>query len=206
MYAITDLKAYDPMILDKVEAACVGGAGVIQLRAKSLSDSQLISLGEKIRKITRRYDCLFVMNDRFDLAASVDADGVHVGQDDIPLFFIRKLMKEMSVQYLIGKSTHSLPQAFQAVREKVDYIGVGPVFETPTKPGRLAVGLDLIRDVSRETTIPFVAIGGITISNINAVLDAGARGVAVVRAIFESADSLEATKELYDRISSYEKK
>ena len=125
------------------------------------------------------------------------ADGVHLGQDDLPIADARALARSVGVELLVGKSTHNLDQAQAACLEGADYIGVGPIFSTPTKPGRVAVGIDLIRQVTQaKLPIPFVAIGGIDLTNIQHVFDAGAQRVACVRAIFDQEDVYHAAEQL----------
>ncbi len=185
LYAITDLKEEDPHILKKVTDALRGGIDVIQLRSKGLSDAYLLRLGRKIRKMTRKYKKLFIVNDRVDLMLAIDADGVHLGQEDLPISEARKLIGK--AKKIIGRSTHSLKQAVEAECEGADYIGFGPVFATPTKPHYPTVGLKTIPKVMKQIQIPVVCIGGIDHSNIEQVVQAGARRVAVVRAIFSSS-------------------
>jgi thiamine-phosphate pyrophosphorylase len=162
-------------------------------------------MGIKIRKIAVRHGKLFFINDRPDLALAVGADGVHLGQDDLPVAVVRKLARGAGKKLSIGKSTHSLEQALAAEAERTDYIGVGPIFRTPTKAGYHPVGLDLITQVRRQVRLPFVAIGGIHLANINQVLNAGATRVAVVRAVFSAEDPKNAAKLLCRAIKTYRK-
>ena len=204
LYAVTDVRREDSRILDKIEAAYRGGADIVQLRSKVLTDGELYRLGLSVKKIAVRHRKLFFVNDRTDLALAAGADGVHLGQEDLPVTAARKLAKVAGKKLLIGKSTHSLEQALSAVREPVDYIGVGPVFKTPTKKDYIPVGLELIRGVKASVKKPFVAIGGIDVSNLSAVLEAGATRVAVVRAIFSAGDPAEASKKLKEEILGHE--
>ena len=197
LYAITDLKSEDPAIAKKIEAALRGGADIIQLRSKTLLDGSFLRLAQKISPMVHRYRKLFFLNDRVHLMLVTDADGIHLGQDDLPLAYARKIL---GTHRLIGRSTHSLKQATRAEREGHDYIGVGPVFETPTKPMVTPVGLKLIEQVSKRIRIPFVAIGGIDATNVDRVIDAGARRVAVVRAVFAAKDIQKAAKILTEKI------
>lgn len=194
LYAITDLKREDPEIIRKIEAALAGGVDVIQLRSKHLSDRSLIDLGMKILKITRRMKKLFIVNDRLDLMKVIDADGVHLGQDDLPIQVARKLIRDP--KKIIGVSTHSLQQATKAQKEGADYIGFGPIFTTPTKPDYPPVGLTEVRKVAKKIKIPMVCIGGIDRMNLGSVRFVGGSRVAVVRAIFEAVDPYEAAKDL----------
>jgi len=194
LYAITDLRAEDAGIFKKVEDAYRGGADIVQLRSKTLSDAALYRLGRRFRRIADRYRKLFFVNDRPDLALAVEADGVHLGQDDMPIEAARRIFRGKKI--FIGRSTHSLSEALRAVREGVDYIGVGPIFETPTKPTYLAVGVELIHQVKDRVQIPFVCVGGIDLENVRDVIAAGASRIAVVRAVFSAANVYQAARSL----------
>jgi thiamine-phosphate pyrophosphorylase len=169
-----------------VASALEGGVDVIQMRKKYMPKGDQYLLGRRLRVLTREHDALLIVNDHADLALAIDADGVHLGQDDLPLSVARILAGFEG--RLIGCSTHSLEQAQRAVREGADYLGVGPVFATPTKPGSPAVGTQLVDQVASNVTVPFVAIGGIDAGNVGQVLQAGARAVAVVRAVYDAPD------------------
>jgi thiamine-phosphate pyrophosphorylase len=188
LYAVTDLRAEEPGALRKIEQAYRGGTDIVQLRSKVLSDVALIRLGLKTAKLAAKYKKLFFVNDRVDLALVTGADGVHLGQDDMTIPAARKLAARMGHKLWIGKSTHSLRQAFAAVKEGADYIGVGPVFPTPTKPNANSVGLQYVRQAALRIQIPWVAIGGIDLKNIFQVTAAGATRIAVVRAIFAAKE------------------
>ncbi len=194
LYAITDLTEEDPEIFAKVEAAYRGGADIVQLRSKRLRDGTLYRIGIRFRKIANRFRKLFFVNDRPDLAVALKADGLHLGQDDFPMEAVRKILAQGPL--FVGRSTHSLAQALQAVKEGVDYIGVGPLFRTPTKPSYPPVGLGLIQKVKDRIPIPFVCIGGIDQSNVRQVVRAGGLRVAVVRAVFGARDVAQATRDL----------
>jgi len=177
------LRNRDP--LELVAAQIRGGADVIQLREKEASKRSRLELGAKLRDLTRQEGVLFIVNDDVDLALILDADGVHLGQEDIPIEAARPLMKEK----IIGLSTHSLRQVEKAVASGADYIGVGPVFETGTKMDREAlVGLDLLRKIKDTCPVPYVAIGGIGEENIESVIAAGCRRVAVIGNILLARD------------------
>ncbi len=181
---------YEPM----VRAACEGGADVVQFRDKLITGKERYRLAARLRKICRDAGVLFIVNDALEVALAVEADGVHLGQDDLPVAEAKKLMHPMGVKnFLVGCSTHSLEQAREAERQGADYIGIGPVFATPTKPTYNPVGLGLIRAVTSEVKVPHVAIGGIDASNVNQVLAAGARCVAVVRAVCGQENVRDAT-------------
>ena len=168
---------------DVLRPALRAGVSVIQLREKSASDHAVLRAGRLFRRLCSAYGALFIVNDRPDLAIACGADGVHLGQDDMQITKARALVGD---EMLIGQSTHSSEQIEGAVG--ADYIGVGPIFETPTKAGRPAVGVDLVEAASERARVPFFAIGGIDATNIDAVTAAGATRVAVVRAICDAAD------------------
>jgi len=196
LYAVTDIRTESQNILKKIEAAYRGGVDIVQLRSKVLPDAALTRLGLKIREIAARYHKLYFVNDRVDLALVTGAHGVHLGQEDMPVRAARKLAKQIGRKIWIGKSTHSLKQALAAVSEGADYIGVGPVFATPTKPHMKSVGLGFVKQAAMKIRIPWVAIGGIDLENIRDVARAGATRVAVVRAIFATQDSQKAARKL----------
>ncbi|MFH1799952.1 MAG: thiamine phosphate synthase [Candidatus Omnitrophota bacterium] len=196
LYAVTDLKTKNPDVLQEIAAAYRGGTDIVQLRSKVLSDAALIRLGSRIKKIAEKNKKLFFVNDRIDLALVIGAAGVHLGQEDMPVAVARTLAKRAGVKIWIGKSTHNLRQALAAVNEGADYIGVGPVFATPTKPHAKSVGLRFVKQAAVKIRIPWVAIGGIDRGNIRDVIAAGATRVAVVRAIFAAKDPESAAREL----------
>lgn len=166
-----------------VEAALAGGVDIVQLRDKHASDAELVEAGRRFRRLTRAAGALLVVNDRPDLAVACDADGVHVGQEDLPVAEARAVV---GPERLVGLSTHS-PEQIRAAAG-ADYLGVGPVFATPTKPGREPVGLELVREAARVAQVPWFAIGGIDLRTVSQVVAAGATRIAVVRAIGDAAD------------------
>jgi thiamine-phosphate pyrophosphorylase len=170
--------------------ALAGGVDVVQLREKDADDDEIVRAGRVFRRLTREAGALFVLNDRPDLAMRCDADGVHVGQDDMPVAEVRQLAPEL----LVGLSTHSPEQIHAAAG--VDYIGVGPVYATPTKAGREPVGLELVREAARSAAVPWFAIGGIDEANAAEVVAAGAGRLAVVRAIRDADDPRAASARL----------
>ena len=196
MYAVTDLHDEGSRVLQKIEQAYRGGTDIVQLRSKRLSDAALIRLGLKLGTIAKKYRKLFFVNDRVDLALVTGADGVHLGQGDMPVCLARKMAQRAGRKIWIGQSTHSLIQALQAVNEDVDYIGVGPVFATPTKPQAKSVGFSFVKQAAARIRIPWVAIGGIDLKNLRSVMDAGATRVAVVRAVFAKQSPERAAREL----------
>ncbi len=184
LYLVTGVR---PDLADFLEAAVLGGVDVIQIRERGLLDGALLEALHEAREITHRLAVPLVVNDRPDLALLAGADAVHVGQDDIPTRQAR------SFGVSVGLSTHA-PEEIDAA--EADYIGVGPVHATPTKEGRAAVGLDLVRYAAANATQPWFAIGGIDRTNVESVVEAGATRIAVVRAIGDAADPEAAAREL----------
>ena len=196
LYVITGDRGDEVETARIVGAALDGGATVIQLRKKSMPMLEQYRLALALRTLTRAHEALLIINDHADLAVAADADGVHLGQDDLPPAAVRALPGFDG--RLIGRSTHSLAQAQLAVHEGADYVAVGPVYPTPTKEGRPAVGTGLIARVAGVIDRPFVAVGGIDLGNAPAVIDAGAPAVAVVRAVYDAPDPAEATRRLHE--------
>ena len=196
LYVITGDRGDELETARIVEAALDGGATVIQLRKKSMPMLEQFRLATALRTLTRAHEALLIINDHADLAIAADADGVHLGQDDLPPAAVRGLPGFEG--RLIGRSTHSLAQAQLAVHEGADYIAVGPVYPTPTKEGRPAVGTGLVSRVAVVVDRPFVAVGGIGLDTAPAVIDAGAPAIAVVRAVYDAADPAEAARRLHE--------
>jgi len=197
--------------LEAVVAAALGaGVRLVQYRAKAdapagdapaggpaITDQQRLADARALRELCARHGALFLVNDRLDLALAVDADGVHLGQDDLPPAIARSLL---GPDRLIGRSTNRIEQLHQAVADGCDYVGVGPVNATPTKPGRDPVGLEYVRQAAAASPIPFFAIGGIDATTLDGALAAGASRVAVVRAITHAADPGAASAALLARL------
>ena len=184
-----------------VAAALAAGVRLVQYRAKdtgvagaeALNDLQRLEQARRLKTLCAQAGALFLVNDRIDIALAVEADGVHLGQGDLPPAIARRLL---GPERLIGRSTHGIEELQQAVRDGCDYVGVGPVNATPTKPGREPVGLAYVSEATATSAIPCYAIGGIDAGNLAAVRAAGATRVAVVRAITEAADPAAATAAL----------
>ena len=183
-------------LLDVVLAA---GVDIVQLRMKTADEAAVLRAAQATARLCSAHGALFILNDRPDLAARVGADGVHLGQDDMPVAQARELL---GARPLIGRSTHSPAQIEAAAELAVDYIGVGPVHATPTKPGRPAVGLELVSYAAAHAARPFFAIGGIDLDNVAAVRAAGAERIAVVRAVSEAEDPAVAARRLRAAITS----
>ncbi len=182
-----------------LDAALGAGVDIVQLRMKDGSDEAIVAAGRRFANAATEHGALFILNDRPDLVDATGADGVHVGQDDAAVNEARAIV---GPDRLVGLSTHSPEQVDAATHAGVDYFAVGPVHETPTKPGRPAVGLELVRYAAEHATVPFFAIGGIDTANVTAVADAGATRIAVVRALTESAQPDAAARKLRAAITA----
>jgi len=195
LHLITDRSLYGERSLeDMVQAALRGGVSVVQLREKNASTQELIQLATQLKKILQPYSVPLIINDRPDVALATKADGVHIGQDDMPYPTVRKLLGQ---QMIIGLSINTLEQAKQAENWDVNYLGVGPIFPTTSKDDAAEplgiMGLKKIRQLSRHTLI---AIGGINHKNITDVIQSGADGIAVVSAICAASDPQQSAQQL----------
>jgi len=186
LYAILDPEQIKGRAIEEVLRELVrGGVTMLQLRVKSLAVKDFLELAQLVRSETQRQDCRLIVNDRVDIAMACNADGVHLGQDDLPLHVGRKLMGDK----IIGISTHDIKQAQQAERGGADYIGFGPMFGTTTKDtGLTARGVDMLKQIRAAVTIPIVAIGGINEQNVSQVWQAGANSAAIISDILSAAD------------------
>ncbi|MDD5561290.1 MAG: thiamine phosphate synthase [Candidatus Omnitrophica bacterium] len=187
------------LILDKGDLPGLpfDGVGVIQLRDKVSDKSQVLNSAFKLAKRLRKTKTLFIINDYIDIAILSGSDGVHLGQHDLPLKYARRLLGKDKI---IGISCHNLEQAMKAQQEGADYIGIGPIYPTATKPEYRAIGLEMLRQLKGRIKIPYFAIGSINEVNIKEIIDAGARRVAICRAILKSGDPAGASKRLFDKI------
>jgi thiamine-phosphate pyrophosphorylase len=176
-----------------VRAALTGGVRMLELRDRESPRNAVERSGQTFRRLANTYSALFIVNDDPHLAAELRADGVHVGQEDIGPAEARRIL---GPEAIIGLSTHTREQIEAASEEPIDYVSVGPIWATPTKEGRSATGLELIREAARIATVPWFAIGGINPENIEEVVAAGARRICVVRAIKEGDDPAEAARAL----------
>jgi len=209
--------------LKMAEEAILGGADMVQFRVKNWMDRKTIEIGEKLREITINHKVLMVVNDRLDVALALGADGVHLGQQDMPLTLAGRLLrwevagasiyergqklqkggpfpKRRPVTRFIGVSTHSLNGAIKAEKEGADYISIGPIFPTPSKPDLKPIGLNPIRQVREKVNIPFFAIGGIDQENVGEVIRAGAERVAVIHAVSGAKNVRKAAQEMRRKI------
>ena len=198
LYAILDRSISAGRDLPTLLDAVLGGGGrVVQLREKTLPLAQLLPLAQHLARRCREVRALFIVNDRADLALAVGADGLHVGQGDLPARRAREILRPGMI---LGVSTHDLEQARRAVADGADYVAVGSIYPTSTKSGFQLVGLDLIRRVRSEVPVPLVGIGGITAENAGAVLAAGADAVAVISALCAAPDPEAATRGFLARL------
>jgi thiamine-phosphate pyrophosphorylase len=193
LYLVCDLRPGGRALHEVLGPALAGGVDLFQLRDKTASDAALFAGALQARALCDDAGALFLLNDRPDLALAAGADGVHVGQADAPVAAAREAV---GPERLVGLSTHGPAQADAAAALGPDYIAVGPVHATPTKPGRPAIGLDPVRHAARTVTLPWFAIGGIDPANVGEVAAAGAGRVVVVRAIAEAADPGRAARAL----------
>jgi len=198
LYVVLDRVAAGRRGLEEIlEATIAGGCRMIQLREKEWPSGRLLPLAERLRDRCRLAGVTFIVNDRVDLALAVGADGVHLGQDDLPGRVARPLLRQGMI---LGRSTHSVAQARDAQGEGADYIAVGSMFPTRTKPDFELVGPELIRAIRPETRSPLVGIGGVTRENVAEVIRAGADGVAVISAVCGAPDPAAATREFLEAI------
>lgn len=191
----TDLEAL-------LRAALTGGADIVQLREKELGRAEIERAAETFRRVADTFSALFILNDDPELARACDADGVHVGQDDVSAEQARELLGPDAI---VGLSTHSEEQIAASEGRPVDYISVGPIWETPTKEGRPGVGLELVSHAAEKCPHPFFAIGGIDAGNAAQVVEAGAERLCVVRAIRDAADPGAAASELRQAFAAGER-
>jgi thiamine-phosphate pyrophosphorylase len=194
LYFVVEASASDRLL----DAALAGGCDLLQLRDHGASDDELLAAAERFRDACDDHGALFVVNDRPEIALQAGADGVHVGQDDLPVEAVRRLV---GPDVLIGLSTHSPQELDAALASAADYLSVGPIWETPTKEGRPATGLEYVRYAAERATKPWFAIGGIDADNIDEVVAAGARRAVVVRAIRDADDPCAVASALKSRLS-----
>jgi thiamine-phosphate pyrophosphorylase len=201
LYVILDAEAVGDRDLAQVAQLAVrGGADVIQLRDKRATTNALVAEATRVVQITRAARIPLIINDRADVARAVQADGVHLGHEDLPVGFAKSLLGPGRI---VGRSTHSLDEALEAQRAGADYVAVGPVYPTPTKPDYPSVGLELIGRIKAVVKRPIVCIGGIDQTTLPAILQAGGECVAVVRAVCAAEDPEEAARSLKRLLLDY---
>lgn len=200
LYLVTDRKVLGKRDLaQSIELAIQGGVTLVQLREKSLSTKEFLQLASRIKEITSRYRIPLIINDRLDIALAVDADGLHVGQDDLPMLMARELLGPNKI---IGVSASTLAEALLAQQQGADYLGVGAVFSTSTKTDAPEVSLKQLELIKRSVSIPVVAIGGISLMNLQQVMATGIDGVSVVSAILAQENIYMAAKQLQELFDS----
>lgn len=200
LYVITAVSNHPGRsVVEVIEQALIGGAQIVQLRNKTGTREEVLGQAKALRILTRKYNVPFIINDYPELVLESGADGVHLGQDDIPIAAARDLL---GPDRIIGISTHNLEQALAAERDGADYIGVGPVYPTQTKPGRTAVTTSYVTEATRHVSIPFVAIGGITLDNVDVVLRAGSTRICAVSAIVGNEDPASVCRAFKERIEA----
>jgi thiamine-phosphate pyrophosphorylase len=200
LYTIADtLGRSELSFTDLAEKFCAGGARLLQLRVKDLPSREFLAIAQDVRDICQRSGCLLIINDRADIALAVNSDGVHVGQEDLPLAAVRKVL---GPRKLIGVSTHDPAQAVAAERGGADYIGFGPLFGTNTKAtGYTVRGLDQLQQIRALVRLPIVAIGGITAERAASVLAAGADAVAMISDLMLADDVTTKVRETLEKIA-----
>lgn len=201
LYAITGEQFHpNRPLVEVMEEAIRGGADFIQLRDKNSSKKEVYEKALQLRELTKKYDVPFVINDYVDVALAVDADGVHLGQDDLPLQVARKILGPNKI---IGISTHRIEEAREAQQNGADYIGVGPIFPTKSKVDVVdPVTTKYIEEVVKEITIPFVAIGGIKLHNVDQVLRAGATRICAISEIVGSENVTQTCEQFIQKIDA----
>lgn len=194
LYAVTDRSWVGTgTLLAQVEQALLGGATMIQLREKDLNPQDFLAEAHALRALCRQFHVPFLINDSLEIALACDADGIHVGQEDLEAAQVRRAL---GPDKILGVSAQTLPQAKLALAQGADYLGVGAVFPTSTKNDALPVPLDTLREITREIPLPVVAIGGITEENVLQLQGTGIAGVAVISALFAQPDIRLATQRL----------
>jgi thiamine-phosphate pyrophosphorylase len=187
-----------PNLPSIVEKALKGGVTLVQYRDKDGDDEQKLSMAKQLREICHRYEALFIVNDRADIALAASADGVHLGQNDVSIAIARQILGSHKI---VGRSTTNPKEMSLALQEGADYIGVGPVYETPTKAGKAPAGLEYVRFAAQHATVPWFAIGGIDPNNLEDVINNGGHSIAVVRAICQSEQPNLAAQYFLSRIT-----
>jgi len=201
LYVLTDPNlSHGRSHVEIVREAIAGGAEIVQLRDKSASTRELVQIGETLRRITHEAEVVFIVNDRVDVALAVEADGVHLGAEDMPIGHARRLMGRR----IVGASVDNEREAIRAVEEGADYVAIGPIFPTTTKPDAGPVaGVDMIRRVKEAVDVPVVAIGGINSLNARQVIEAGADSIAVISAVVSAPAVRRAARVLTEIIKSH---
>lgn len=198
LYAITDSSwTSKQTLIEQVEDALIGGVTMIQLREKNLEKESFLKEAREIKKVCAKYGVPFIINDEMDIALEVEADGVHVGLEDMAVSEIRKRAGE---NFIIGATAKTVEQAKKAQEQGADYLGVGAVFPSPTKKNAIRITTEQLEEIVAAVEIPVVAIGGITSENMNSIINTGIQGIAVVSAIFAADDIVLTAKKLREKM------
>lgn len=198
LYAVTDAAwTGEKTLTEQTEEAMKGGITFLQLREKHLPEAEFLKEAIEIRDLARKYQIPFVINDNIEIAQKAEADGVHVGQDDMPVEEVRQIL---GPDKIIGVSAHNVEEAVRAEQGGADYLGVGAVYPTSTKENTSAVSMEEMKKICQTVSIPVVAIGGIKKDNINVLTGTGVDGIAVVSAIFAAKDIRKAARELLEAV------
>lgn len=194
MYFITDSTNFtEEEFLYRVEEACKGGVTLVQLREKERTTREYHALAEKVHEITKKYDIPLIIDDRVDVALAVNAEGVHVGQSDMPVAIARKLMGKNKI---IGATTKTVPQALEAYKQGADYLGVGAIYPTTTKVKTVLTSVETLKEIVKAVPIKVNAIGGLNKENIHILKNSGINGICVVSAIMKAENPCIAANEL----------
>lgn len=197
LYPIIDYALLKDRVYEVVEQLISCGIKIIQFRAKEITDKEFVNYALKLRNLAQ--NITFIINDRVDIALIVDVDGVHLGQNDIPPNLARKLLKDK----IIGLSTHSLEEAICASKEEIDYLAIGPIYQTTTKKKVTApIGVEIIQKIKKRVSIPVIAIGGINEENIEEVIKAGADGIAIASGLFKGDNLVLCTQKLLTKLNT----
>lgn len=194
MYFITDSSAYnEDEFLFRVEEALKGGVTLLQLREKNKDTREYIQLAQKVHQISKKYNVPLIIDDRVDVAMASDAEGVHLGQSDMPIDIARKILGD---NFIIGATTKTVEQAKEAYEQGADYLGVGAIYPTTTKVKTVLTSVETLNDICNAVPIPVNAIGGLNKDNIDVLKDCSIKGICVVSAIMKAESPYEATREL----------
>jgi len=201
LYAITDRRWLNGKTLcEQVESAIKGGVTIVQLREKSMSRQDFLSEAVDVKRVCSRYGVPLIINDSPEIAVKVNADGVHIGQNDTDILTARKIIGENKI---LGVSSHSVKEAVSAEKNGADYLGAGAVFNTGSKSDTTPLSMSELRKICTSVSIPVVAIGGISLQNIDLLSESGASGVAVISAVFAQPDVKSSAHELYSHVINW---
>lgn len=200
LYLVTDSMQFEEAcFLNKIEEACKGGVTLVQLREKEKSGKDFYTLAQKVKAITDTYDIPLIIDDRVDIALAVDAAGVHLGQNDLPIEVARHILGSDKI---IGATAKTVPQALKAMKEGADYLGVGAIYPTTTKVATVITEVSTLNEICKAISCPVVAIGGLNQSNCDILKGSPIAGIAVVSAIMKAEDTKQATQQLKEKVKS----